>query len=262
MNATTGSGAAGSGSVLGVNSGGEFGFGVLVMAQHNTVGPVTRPSSAKTHIAPGGWRRAATGGYRTRRMQATIGFRVKSGWAAAALLAGPAAEPRVIDHRVVQLSDPAVPTARQPYHAGRGVAQPEPAMLQRLIAGVHRYAAASIAKRMAECRAAGYEVGGTGVVIGSEVDQRHIVNPHIRVHAAEGLLFRTVVEEATRSCGLTSTIFVERELFAHAAAILGRSEVSLKQDLAHLGRTLSPPWRQEQKSAAAAAWMVLASVAV
>ena len=88
-------------------------------------------------------------------MQATIGFRVKSGWAAAVLLAGPVAMPRVLEHRVVELSDPVVPASRQPYHAEIGVAQTDTATLQRLTAAVHRYARQSIAEWVADCRAAG-----------------------------------------------------------------------------------------------------------
>jgi hypothetical protein len=191
-------------------------------------------------------------------MQATIGFRVKSGWAAAVLLVGPAVMPRVSEHRVVELSDPAVPASRQPYHAGRGVGQTDSATLQRLTAGVYRYAAQSIAKWVASCRAAGYLLGDAGMVVGSDVEPERILNPHIRAHAAEGRLFRSVVEDATQSCGLACTIFVERELFAHAATILGRSEASLKRDLVQLGRSPNRPWRQEQKAAATAAWVLLA----
>jgi hypothetical protein len=132
--------------------------------------------------------------------------------------------------------------------------------LQQLIAEVRRYAAWSIAGWVAECRDGGYQLVGAGVVVGSEVDPERIANPHIRAHAAEGRLFRSVVEDAVLACGLTCTTFVERELFANAAAILTRSEASLKGDLAELGHGLNRPWRQEQKAAAAAAWVVLASI--
>lgn len=193
-------------------------------------------------------------------MQASIGFRVKSGWAAAVLLAGPAAMPRVSEHRVVELSDPALPGSRQPYHAGMGVAQTDTATLQGLITEVHRYAGHSIAEWVARCQADGYQLGGAGVVVGSAVDPDRIGNPHVRAHAAEGRLFCSVVEDAVRACGLACTTLVERELFAHATSILGRSEASLKRDLSQLGRSLNRPWRQEQKAATAAAWVVLASV--
>lgn len=194
-------------------------------------------------------------------MQATIGFRAKSGCAVAVLLAGPAATPRVIEHRVLALSDPGVPATRQPYHAGIGVAQTDAATLQQLTAQVRRYGAQSIAGWLAACRDAGYQLAGAGVVVGSRVDPERILNPHIRAHAAEGRLFRSVVEDAVGADGLAYTTFVELELFAHAAAVLTRSEASLKGDLAALGHGLNRPWRQEQKAAAAAAWVVLASTA-
>src|SRR5437016_367071 len=43
-----------------------------------------------------------------KSVEATIGFRVKSGWPTAVLLAGPIQSPQVLDSRIVELSDPAV----------------------------------------------------------------------------------------------------------------------------------------------------------
>src|SRR2546429_9199275 len=68
--------------------------------------------------------------------QAAVGFRVKSGWATAVLLVGPARAPRVADRRVIELSDPAVPTSRQPYHAVMGAAPARGAKLERRLRGV------------------------------------------------------------------------------------------------------------------------------
>jgi hypothetical protein len=55
-----------------------------------------------------------------------------------------------------------------------------------------------------------------GLVVGSDSDPAVIMNPHIRVHAAEGRLFRTVIEQAlthsrfgsglTRHCSEPSTL--------------------------------------------------------
>ena len=57
---------------------------------------------------------------KAQSVQATIGFRVKSGWATAVLLARPIQSPQVFDRRILELSDPAIPESRQPYHAGAG----------------------------------------------------------------------------------------------------------------------------------------------
>ena len=56
-------------------------------------------------------------------MMAAVGFSVKSGWAAVVLLEGSAAAPRVAACRRVAISDPAIPDAKQPYHAGFGTAR-------------------------------------------------------------------------------------------------------------------------------------------
>ena len=47
-----------------------------------------------------------------------LGFRVKSGFAIAVMLRGPAGAPTVIARRIVELSDPDVVETRQPYHHG------------------------------------------------------------------------------------------------------------------------------------------------
>ena len=46
-----------------------------------------------------------------------IGFRVKSGYAVAVVVRGPASAPAIVARRVVELCDPAVAETRQPYHA-------------------------------------------------------------------------------------------------------------------------------------------------
>jgi len=57
------------------------------------------------------------------KTRAAIGFTVKSGWASAVLLAGSAELPQIVDSRRIELSDPAIPESRQPYHAGFGTAR-------------------------------------------------------------------------------------------------------------------------------------------
>ena len=51
-------------------------------------------------------------------MNVALGFRVKSGYAIAVALRGPACAPAILARRIVELSDPAVPETRQPYHDG------------------------------------------------------------------------------------------------------------------------------------------------
>lgn len=186
-----------------------------------------------------------------------LGFRVKSGWAIAVLLAGPSQRPRVADTRVVQLGDPANPQSRQPYHGGTGKEERDPAKIARRVAVIERYAATSLAALITEYRAAGHRPRGVGVVAGSDGDPTRIANPHIRAHASEGKLFRTVIEAGARQARLSCLLVVERALYATAAAALRRPVPELKRAVTALGDPLEGSWRAEHKAAALVAWLVL-----
>ncbi len=181
-----------------------------------------------------------------------MGFRIKSGWATTVLLTGPSSAPRVVDCRVTLLADPDDPETRQPYHAGldthesRGVKA-----VKRLVKAVERCARRSVGTLIAEYRAAGHRVRGAGIVVGSVIDPARIANDHIRAHAEEGRLFRTVVEQAIRACRLRARVMVEKELYVTAARFRAR--------VTALGKDVDGPWRAAEKAAALAAWMVLRS---
>lgn len=191
-------------------------------------------------------------------MAAAIGFRVKSGWATAVLLAGPAVSPHVVDLRRVDLSDPRVPRSRQPYHAGFGVAQTNATNVEHLVRLVHRYGRRSVNNLVSDYRTAGRELRGVAIVVGSDIDPETITNPHIRAHAFEGRLFRTVVEAAVRRRRLACSVIVERNLYATAAQILNMSEDRLTRAATELGPRDGRRWRAEEKVATVAAWLVLA----
>lgn len=195
----------------------------------------------------------------TGRERAAIGFRVKSGWAAAVLVAGPIDAPQVLETSVVELSDPRAPNSRQPYHAAMGVARKDGPTLQRLLASVDAHAQQSIAALVGGYHAAGHRLAGAGIVVGSDSDPAGIANPHIRAHAAEGRLFRTAVEHALERCGVPYSTFVERRLFAHAAQVFRRPEPELKRAVAQLRRAGGGRWRADEKAAALAAWLLLSS---
>src|SRR5947207_14730113 len=54
---------------------------------------------------------------------AALGFRIKSGWAAAVLLRGPVRSLRLCDSGVIDLSDTRFSETSQPYHAAMGKLQ-------------------------------------------------------------------------------------------------------------------------------------------
>jgi len=186
------------------------------------------------------------------RAPCTLGFRVKSGWAAAVLIDN--FPPTVLDSRVVVLADPDVPEARQPYHAGFGTAETDAAKVTSLVRGIERFSSRTVAGLLADYRAR-HHVRDAGVVVSSLTDPASIANQHMRAHASEGRLFRTVLVAALEQCGVTVRLILEREVYELLGKALRRSPSEAKHKVAALGEGVGR-WRVEQKVAAAAAWLI------
>jgi hypothetical protein len=129
--------------------------------------------------------------------------------------------------------------------------------LQRRARSVRRATEQSIVDLLKRCADRGYKVRRAALVVGSMIDPDSIANPHIRAHALEGRLFRTTLETALQSRGIQSAIFIERDTCAAASKLLGRSHTQIQRTLVHLGRSVTGPWRADQKLAALAAWISL-----
>lgn len=190
--------------------------------------------------------------------RAAIGITVKSGWAAAVLLTGSPTSPHVADSSRIELCDPAIPESRQPYHEGFGTPRGSGPELARLLGSVRRFGREATTVLILRCRLSGHRLSGVGVVVGSTIDPARIANDHIRIHALEGQLFRSVVEDAAARNRLRCSTWRERDLYDVAAGVVNQSEPTLRDTLAALGRGSAGPWRAEQKLAALAAWLVLA----
>lgn len=196
---------------------------------------------------------------RAGKSLAAVGFTIKSGWAAAVLLNGSLPSIQVVDSRRIELSDPAIPESRQPYHAGFGTARKAGPELSRLLRAVRRSARHSVAGVIRQYRAAGHQLIGAGVVVGSLIDPERIANAHIRIHALEGQLFRRVVEDAARASSLPCSVWRERDLYGVTAEALKQSEQDVRSTVKTLGNAVAGTWRAEQKAATVAAWLMLAT---
>ena len=164
---------------------------------------------------------------------------------------------RIVDSTTVALADPDEPDARQPYHAGFGTAREPGRALSRLVESIKRFGRRSMNQTLRRYADSGVAICGAGVVVGSLIDPRDIANDHIRIHALEGQLFRTAVQDALARHRLACATWRERDLLQVAVKQLGRTESSLQRVLTSLGREAAGPWRAEQKRAALAAWIVL-----
>jgi len=193
----------------------------------------------------------------TKPRAAALGFRVKSGWAAAVLLTGPARSPRLCDALRIDLSDTQLPETRQPYHAAMGKLETDNEKINRRVHVVRCITERSIATLLASHRQNGYTIRRAALVVGSQVDPDSIANPHIRAHAFEGRLFRSVLEESLQAHRIRTDVLIERDAYARAAAQLKQSGDDVRRVIQNLGRFGKAPWRAEQKLAALAAWLAL-----
>jgi hypothetical protein len=192
-----------------------------------------------------------------RHADFVLGFRVKSGFAVTVVLSGTAAAPRPIARKIVLLSDPQIEETKQPYHDGFGTAQEDQREIARLTKIIRRAAGRSVADLLADRAIAGRCCRGAGLIVGSLIDPATVGNPHIRAHANEGRLFRTVLEDALGRHGIVCALTVEKSLPAQAPKVLGRPLAQIKKVVGALGEGLDGPWRAEEKTAATAAWMIL-----
>jgi hypothetical protein len=217
-----------------------------------------------THVAPGS-RPRMTGeegaAYATDEMKrAGVGFREHTGWAAMVALGGGVRAPVVLARNRYELSEGDLP--RAVYHAARQLDLENAERLVRQVELVARTAAERQLRRtLAELEAGGYEVVGAAIAAARELPAHltEILGSHPLVHTAEGQLYRDALAEATELLGLPLTRFVQHELYEEAADHIGTSDASLQAQLTGLGRALGPPWQRDQKEAAAAAWLALAS---
>src|SRR5260370_32639362 len=106
----------------------------------------------------------------TKSDAAAIGFRVKSGWATALLLAGPVQSPRVLDSRIVTLSDPAIPETRQPHHAGTGSLETDSTRVAHRTEIIEHCAIRSVAELLKGYRELGFHLCGAALVVGSLIE--------------------------------------------------------------------------------------------
>ena len=84
-----------------------------------------------------------------------------------------------------------------------------------------------------------------------------ILGAHSRIHAAEGAFYRDVLAEACNRIGLSVKRTPERDLWAVASKVSGSSEAKLRQRFVVLGKELGPPWGEDQKLAALAAFAAI-----
>ena len=148
------------------------------------------------------------------------------------------------------------------YHAARAL---EPAAAADLVEAAARIAAeqatAALGRVLQEARDEGAVVRSCAVVVGRSAGQTRletILASHALVHAAEGRLYQRALLQSAASRGLETVPIPKRSLWEEGEAALGIAEDELRHRIDELRRQIGPPWAEDQKLAALAAWIALA----
>ncbi|HEY3053108.1 MAG TPA: hypothetical protein VGK04_06930 [Thermoanaerobaculia bacterium] len=173
---------------------------------------------------------------------ATIGFRAKTGKAIAVALS---AGPEFVQRWTVDLVDPDIPATSQPHHEVMELSWPEAQKaVQPIERRIDEVAADRVRGMIEELRSRDFKVSAIGVVGSPDRDLSRIGNPHIRAHAAEGILFRHAIEVAAKQLRVRCQSFSDR----------GFEEAKVTKTL---GRAAGRPWRADERAAATAAWLMI-----
>lgn len=196
---------------------------------------------------------------KAKSKEVSIGLRSKTGRAIAVVLSGPAGAPQFIRRTEVKLTDPADEATSQPYHEVIDLPWHEAKIAAKQIsAKIEIIAAKALSNLVQELKSDGFNVARIGIAGAGDRDLERIGSTHIRAHAAEGVLFRHVLQIAAAENELKSRAIDERVIDDIASVELKRPPAEIKNHLAELGRIAGSPWRSDEKTAALAAWLALA----
>jgi hypothetical protein len=188
-----------------------------------------------------------------------IGFRVHSGWAAMVAVAGWPSNPVIVDRRRIEIAEGSDRGPVQPFHTAQEMGAERGAVF------LDECRAASVALASASLETAIKQTGGDRVQVCAILTGSGRRSPnleatlasHAAIHSAEGEFFREVVARAAEHCGLRVDRTKEKELFSEAERKFGMSSPKLRETINEIGKIVGPPWREDQKFAALAAWLAM-----
>ncbi len=194
---------------------------------------------------------------------ATLGFRVHSGWAAVVAVSGSLTAPEVGGRWRIEMASAEIPGSKQPYHAAENLElQEAEQFLLRCTNSSVSLARTAIGDCIQDASEKGLKVSHCGVLLASRRPLgllAAILASHALIHSAEGEFFRNVVMDACEHHGLQVTAVKEKELLSRFLDKLQISEEVLDRQLSSIGRSIGPPWRQDEKLAMLVAWLALAT---
>ena len=194
---------------------------------------------------------------------AALGFRAHSGWTALVAMSVSKGTPCVLVRQRIHLVETFTYRFRQPYHTAKRMSLDEArAFIVRVQTQARSLAYRAICELQESLQPQGYRLTRCGLVLASGrplPNLPDILGSHALIHTADGELFREALLHACARCGLVSKTKKERELRDEAPEMLRLRPNDLTRRIAELGRSLGPPWSQDEKLATLVAWAALRS---
>ena len=192
-----------------------------------------------------------------------LGFRAHSGWAAVVAVGGSVSSPMAIVRRRLELADPAIAGSMQPFHAaGELEFRKAEKLIQRCTESTNALARQALRDVIEDLRKMDYKAVGSCILLASGRSVgtlASILASHAMIHTAEGEFFRNALKYASEASAVPVTGVKEREILSRSAKELGLPAEELQPHTVEMSRPLGPPWRQDEKLATLAGWLVLAS---
>jgi hypothetical protein len=150
---------------------------------------------------------------------------------------------------------------RNVYQASRTL---EPAEAAVLVEAAERIAAeraaTALEQTVRDAADEGAVVHSCAVVVGKFSGARleSILASHALAHAAEGRLYQDALLQGAESRGLEPVAIPKQSIWEQGEVALGVAQDELRHWIDQLRREIGPPWAEDQKLAALAAWVALA----
>ncbi|HEY6251373.1 MAG TPA: hypothetical protein VI685_15555 [Candidatus Angelobacter sp.] len=192
---------------------------------------------------------------------AAIGVRVHSGWGALVAVAGTPGAEEIIERTRIEITDPKMPGAVQPYHFVQSMDMRRAEQhIAKCAAACSQLALEAIRELLEQLQTRGYQIARSCILLSSGrplPELAGILASHALIHTAEGEFFRNSFRDAFETLRIPVTGIRERDLPDQAQKRFGKAAAKVQERLAAMGRSLGPPWTTDQKTAALAALIVL-----
>ena len=194
---------------------------------------------------------------------AAIGVSVHSGWGAVVAIAGERGTEEVLLRRRVVIIDSQIAGSAQPYHyVAKKEIQAAEKHLIRCASVSERLAYESLTQLSAELGELGLVPKAAAILLSSArplPDLQAILASHALIHTAEGEFFRQAFRSAFNKLRISVTGIRANDLNDCAVKAFGKAAPTIQKRIDGMGRSLGPPWTKDEKTAALAAAIVLAS---